>query len=111
MHKVNGTTTGGGSISCPESIVQPENTFEQLVLGIKSVLTKSPGFDFSDIDPEPLSLLLENYKSNREDWSKYAHENKDQCFTRNLVDRGSGKHNLVSQAKRSGRCDLAHRSS
>lgn len=35
------------------------------------------------------------YESNEEDWSKYAFADKSRAYTRNLVDSGNGKANLV----------------
>ena len=64
---------------------------------ISSVLAESSGSDFSHIDPRPIIKLMEDYKSESCDWSKYAFRNQNQSFTRNLVDNGNGKHNLVGQ--------------
>lgn len=75
---------------------QLDGAFHQLVKDLNSFLAQSPGSDFTDIDPGLLVELMQNYQSECKDWSKYAYRNKNQCFTRNLVDRGNGKHNVVS---------------
>lgn len=76
---------------------QFNDAFHQLLQDIRSSLAESSGSDFIDIDPDPLAKWMRAYRSNSDDWSKYAYENKSQCFTRNLVDRGMGKHNIVSK--------------
>lgn len=73
-----------------------DDTFHVLVKDINAFLAQSPGSDFSDIDPQPLVKLMKDYESRNSEWVKYAQQSKTKCFTRNLVDRGNGKHNLVS---------------
>ena len=87
----------------PKVQMQKDNGFSQLVLDLKSALDRSPGANFSDIDPSPILTLMEDYRSEKTHWLKYAHGNKDRCFTRNLVDRGNGKWNLVSAISPTGR--------
>ncbi|XP_062924742.1 cysteine dioxygenase type 1-like [Mobula hypostoma] len=51
---------------------------------------------FSDdkVDVDEVRTLLESYQSNPQEWWKYA--KFDQCrYTRNLVDEGNGKFNLM----------------
>ena len=50
---------------------------------------------FAGIDPEPIIRAMKDYNSKESEWARYAHEDSSQCFTRNLVDRGNGKSNLV----------------
>ena len=38
---------------------------------------------------------MKDYKSDEPQWIKYAFEDPNKTFTRNLVDRGNGKSNLV----------------
>ena len=78
---------------------QWEITFQQLITNLNIVLAQSPGANFSDIDPLPIIDLMEHYTSKTSDWLEYAHGDENQCFTRNLVDRGHGKSNLVGPAR------------
>lgn len=78
---------------------QKDTAFHQLTRDLNSIMAHSPGSDFSDIDPQPIISLMEGYASKASDWLEYAYRDKDQCFTRNLVDRGNGKCNLVGRAK------------
>lgn len=39
---------------------------------------------------------MEEYISNEKDWDKYAFPDFSRGYTRNLVDEGNGKSNLVS---------------
>lgn len=79
---------------------QLDDPFHQLIKNLNLFLAQSPGSDFTDIDPGPLVKLMNDYHSEYNDWSKYAYRNRNQCFTRNLVDRGNGKHNAVRQIRR-----------
>lgn len=71
------------------------NAFQQLAQGLNYHLESSPGSAFKDINHQPIIQAMEGYKSRSSEWDKYAHKNAKQCFTRNLVDPGNGKHNLV----------------
>lgn len=82
-----------------QKLDQQLDAFHQLIKDLNSFLAQSPGSDFTDIDPGPLVKLMKDYHSDFKDWSQYAYRNRHQCFTRNLVDRGNGKHNAVSQIR------------
>ena len=71
------------------------NPFEELVAEIKTVLGPSSGLTSDDVDVEDLTLLMDQYVSNEDEWSKFAIGDKAQGYTRNLVDEGNGKANLV----------------
>lgn len=86
-----------------DPVRQVDDTFHRLIQDINFFLAEISGFNFTDIDPGPLVNLMRAYRSNSDDWSKYAYRNKSQCFTRNLVDRGIGKHNVVSNTHPSTR--------
>jgi cysteine dioxygenase len=51
-------------------------------------------FQCGEINTEEVREIMENYKSNRTDWKKYAHFDPHK-YTRNLVDKGNGKYNLM----------------
>ncbi|KAI1105177.1 cysteine dioxygenase type I [Jackrogersella minutella] len=71
------------------------NRFEQLVKDIKDVLGPSSGLTSDDVDVEDLTHIMERYVSDKEEWSMYAMENASMGYTRNLVDEGNGKANLL----------------
>ncbi|KAF9144599.1 Cysteine dioxygenase [Linnemannia schmuckeri] len=54
----------------------------------------SNGLDSEGVDVDRVKALMTNYASNEEDWKKYAHFDKGR-YTRNLVDDGNGKFNLM----------------
>ena len=95
MHNVE----NGDELASPGQATQTQqnDAFHQLVTKLGSTIAQSSGFDFTDIDPRPIISLMEDYESKSCDWLRYAHRNDRQCFTRNLVDRGNGKYNLVSK--------------
>jgi len=59
-------------------------------------LIKDIGEVFKDdeINTEDIRRILSNYKSNPLDWKKYAHFDAHK-YTRNLVDEGNGKYNML----------------
>lgn len=69
--------------------------FHKLVADLSRVLGPSSGLDSEDVVPE-LEQLMGNYISDEADWSKYAFPDLSRGYTRNLVDEGNGKSNLVS---------------
>lgn len=71
------------------------NEFERLVCELGTVLGPYSGIDSADVDPSKLQTLMELYESNEEQWSKYAFGDDSRPYTRNLVDEGNGKSNLV----------------
>lgn len=72
--------------------------FQQLVGDINNILGPCNGIDSAGVDVGELKFVLRDYKSNESEWSKYAFADYSRAYTRNLVDRGNGKCNLVSTA-------------
>ena len=72
------------------------NRFNDLVLALKEALGPSSGLTSDDVDVGHLSRLMEEYDSDPEEWLKYAMGDASRGYTRNLVDEGNGKSNLVS---------------
>lgn len=72
-----------------------QNTFQRLVKDLSDVLGPSSGLDSADVDPHTIIKVMENYISDEPQWAKYAFEDPNKIFTRNLVDKGNGKSNLV----------------
>ncbi|KAI6086244.1 RmlC-like cupin domain-containing protein [Hypoxylon rubiginosum] len=84
------------------------NSFDQLVKDIKDVLGPSKGLKSEDVDVEDLSHIMERYISNQDDWTRYAMANPDMAYTRNLVDEGNGKANLLVLVWTPGKASPIH---
>lgn len=72
------------------------NRFEELVVRLKDALGPSSGLTSDDVDVNYLQQLMEGYDSSDNQWSRYAFGDSSRGYTRNLVDEGNGKSNLVS---------------
>lgn len=81
-----------GSTNVP---TQTADAFQQLVQDLSNVLGPSSGLDSADVDPLDLQKLMEGYTSRDVEWQKYAWGDPSRTYTRNLVDKGNGKSNLV----------------
>ena len=51
-------------------------------------------FDSDSVNVDYVSQLMENYKSNPKDWRQYAKYDPHK-YTRNLIDEGNGKFNIL----------------
>lgn len=76
----------------PEAI----DGFQQLVSDINNILGPCNGIDSTGVDVGELKFVLRDYKSRESEWKPYAFADYSRAYTRNLVDRGNGKCNLVS---------------
>lgn len=74
----------------------PGNGFEQLVRDLSEALGPSSGLDSADVDPLDIQRLMLCYTSSPEEWQDFALEDPSRDYTRNLIDEGNGKSNLVS---------------
>ena len=74
------------------------NDFETLVDTLRNTLGPSSGINDDDVDPTQLQSLMADYVSSETEWKRYAFELPTVPYTRNLVDKGNGKCNLVSIA-------------
>lgn len=70
--------------------------FERLVQALKEALGPSSGLTSDDVDVAFLTRLMQDYDSSDNKWSMYAYGDGTRGYTRNLVDEGNGKSNLVS---------------
>jgi cysteine dioxygenase len=77
------------------TINSPGNQFDKLVTALKDALGSS-GLTSDDIDIKLLSRLMQEYQSNEDEWRRFALVDPSSNYTRNLVDQGNGKSNLVS---------------
>jgi hypothetical protein len=72
-----------------------QNPFDKLVTSLTKALGPSCGLRLDDVNVTSLVRLMKLYESQHCDWEKYAFGDSDACYTRNLVDEGNGKSNLV----------------
>lgn len=88
--------------SCPQVSIMPPSQqekphqFEDLVLALKEALGPSSGLDSKDVDVDFLMSIMRIYDAEEEGWVPYAMADPSRGYTRNLVDEGNGKSNLVS---------------
>ena len=72
------------------------DAFHNLVQELSGYLDTAQSLAFSEIcDPNAVIHRMREYQSDRSEWAKYAYEDENQCFTRNMVERGLGKSNIV----------------
>jgi len=64
------------------------NSLNDLIKELRTV------FESDSVNVELVHYLMKSYKSNPLDWKKYAKFDRYR-YTRNLVDRGNGKYNLM----------------
>ncbi|EHA52154.1 hypothetical protein MCOR27_000350 [Pyricularia oryzae] len=86
------TGLSGQILSPPLS---PPKTFGDLVLDLKDGLGPSSGLTSDDVDVNYLKWLMEEYKADECGWQKFAMGDNTRGYTRNLVDEGNGKSNLL----------------
>ncbi|KAK0641647.1 RmlC-like cupin domain-containing protein [Cercophora newfieldiana] len=71
------------------------NRFDELVLALKDALGPSSGLTSDDVDVEHLTRLMQEYNTNDREWARFALGDESRGYTRNLVDEGNGKSNLL----------------
>lgn len=81
--------------STPDVPASDQDSFQKLVAALSNILGPSSGIDSSDVDEGELQRLMEQYVSNEKEWSQYYFPSPKMNYTRNLVDKGNGKSNLV----------------
>lgn len=72
------------------------DAFHKLVSNVSKILGPSSGLTCEDVNVADLQRLMESYVSSENEWKKYAFVDYSRGYTRNLVDKGNGKSNLVS---------------
>ncbi|ORZ11862.1 RmlC-like cupin domain-containing protein [Absidia repens] len=70
-------------------------TLQGLIQDIHNVLGPDGGLDSEHIDHNEIISLMEKYGSNVQDWEKYTLFDRSRPYTRNLIDDGNGKFNLM----------------
>ncbi|KAJ5911543.1 uncharacterized protein N7473_000846 [Penicillium subrubescens] len=94
----------GSPVNTEKSVV----AFEQLVEDLSAALGPSSGLDSDDVDPMNIQLLMERYISNQEEWGPYALGDASRGYTRNLIDEGNGKSNLLILVWSPGKSSAIH---
>lgn len=82
-------------VAVAQQAVNP-GRFDGLVWALKLALGPSSGLTSDDVDVQFLSRLMEAYDAKEEGWLPYSLGDASRGYTRNLVDEGNGKSNLVS---------------
>ncbi|KAI8067996.1 RmlC-like cupin domain-containing protein [Gongronella butleri] len=77
-----------------ESSRKPQS-MDELVQGIHDILGPDGGIDSAHIDQNEIIELMASYSSNAQDWAKYTMFDTSRPYTRNLIDDGNGKFNLM----------------
>ena len=72
------------------------NDFHKLIKDLSDFLGSSSGLDSVEVDPEEIRKLMRSYTSNEKEWQQYALGDRSRTYTRNLVDHGNGKSDLVN---------------
>jgi cysteine dioxygenase len=81
--------------SCVRALDDASGSFHKLVHDLSVALGPSSGLDSDDVNPLDIQRLMEEYVSNVAEWAPYALGDPSRKYTRNLVDEGNGKSNLV----------------
>lgn len=71
-----------------EKLVVPPKDLDELIAELREI------FAHDRVNIEYVQALLESYKSNPKDWRKFAKFDQHR-YTRNLIDEGNGKFNLM----------------
>lgn len=83
---------------------QPVDSFQMLVQALSEKLGPCSGINSDDVDENELQQLMQEYCSNKSEWEKYFFPAPNMSYTRNLVDKGNGKSNLVYTFLASSEC-------
>lgn len=86
----------------------PANGFQYLIAEITRILGPTSGLTTEGVDLPALTHLMENYQSVEADWAPYAFADLSRGYTRNLVDIGNGKANLLILVWSPGKGSLIH---
>jgi cysteine dioxygenase len=71
------------------------DSFLLLVSDLSRILGPTSGLTSEDVDVQKLHRRMQTYISNEKEWTEYAFSDFSRGYTRNLVDEGNGKSNLV----------------
>jgi cysteine dioxygenase len=71
------------------------DSFQALVHALSEKLGPCSGINSDDVDEKELQKLMEDYVSDEAEWKRYSLSAPNTAYTRNLVDKGNGKSNLL----------------
>ncbi|KAL4896649.1 RmlC-like cupin domain-containing protein [Aspergillus ambiguus] len=97
-----------GSVAASSNSAPPSNAFEELAKDLSAALGPSSGLDSDDVDPLEIQRLMERYTSKADEWLQYALGDHQKAYTRNLIDEGNGKSNLLILVWSPGRGSAIH---
>ncbi|CAK7202962.1 hypothetical protein SEUCBS139899_005689 [Sporothrix eucalyptigena] len=83
------------SLDRSDDVVEDVSRFELLVKALKQALGPSSGLTSDDVDVNHLTRLMKEYDASDEGWMPYNFGDASRGYTRNLVDEGNGKSNLL----------------
>ncbi|KAK0254033.1 hypothetical protein LTR91_010498 [Friedmanniomyces endolithicus] len=86
----------------------PLDSFHTLVQAINKILGPCNGIDSAGVDVEELKSAMRAFDGPDEEWQKYAFQDYSRPYTRNLVDRGNGKSNLLILVWTPGKASPIH---
>ncbi|TKA68589.1 hypothetical protein B0A55_08384, partial [Friedmanniomyces simplex] len=86
----------------------PLDSFHALVNSINDILGPCNGIDSAGVDVEELKSVMRAFEGPDEEWQKYAFADYGRAYTRNLVDRGNGKSNLLILVWTPGKASPIH---
>jgi len=92
----------------PGRTSEPADRFQALVNSLSDKLGPCSGINSDDVDEKELQQLMEDYVSNSAEWEKYSMAQPGTAYTRNLVDKGNGKSNLLLLVWAPGRASPIH---
>jgi hypothetical protein len=93
--KLNDPTPVDGACPVDDRGYPVPRTFSELVLAIQHELGSDKGLtDLTPAHLDRLQAIMTNYDSNKADWDRYAFYDPYR-YTRNLIDDGNGKYNLL----------------
>jgi len=85
-----------------------EISFQDLVKQLSDALGPSSGLDSEDVDPQHIQDIMKGYVSKLPEWQRYALGDPSRNYTRNLVDKGNGKSNLLILVWSAGKGSVVH---
>ena len=96
------------SVGVPSRFTKAPTAFDNLVEEIRAILGPSSGIDSDDVDVDDLIKAMEAYTSDQYEWNRYAFADLSRAYTRNFVDEGNGKANLLILVWSPGKGSVIH---
>ena len=97
-----------GSLCQKHNPLPRPNAFGALVQELRDILGSSSGIDSSDVEVKDLKDAMSKYRSDEAEWKEFAFADESRHYTRNFVDHGNGKANLLVLVWNPGKGSLIH---